>query len=189
MVNGIDGDQNCLLLTECLLDDLAQTSRISLNQQAILVPTKRRIGEQDINLIRQDETSGRTILALRGSYSATAEGVAQLVAQLFHQATVNRIGQVRNESSVRTFSNSGNELLLASAKCLDTLQGFFPTDLLALGPFNSDFRLQGFHRDPPSALCRKRKQIYKPKTTTKKRGGPQGPIYRFLILLSGLKIP
>src|SRR3990167_7545201 len=97
MVNGIDGDQNCLLLTECLLDDLAQTSRISLNQQAILVPIKRRIGEQDIDLIRQDETSGRTILALRGSYSATAKRVAQLVAQLFHQATVNRIGQVRNE--------------------------------------------------------------------------------------------
>ena len=52
---------------------------------------------------------------------------------------------------MRTYSNSGNELLLASAKRLDTLQGFFSTNLLTLGPFNSDFRLQGFHRNPLSA--------------------------------------
>lgn len=97
MVNRIHGDQNCLLLTECLLDDLTQTSGISLNQQPILDLTKRRIGEQNSDLIRQDETSGRTILASCGSHRATAEGVAQLVAQLFHQATANRIRQIRNE--------------------------------------------------------------------------------------------
>jgi len=45
------------------------------------------------------------------------------------------------KSSIRTFSNSGNELLPPFAKRLDPLQSFFPTNLLAFGPLDFDFLL------------------------------------------------
>ncbi len=70
---------------------------------------------------------------------------------------------------MRTLCNSGNELLLAFGKRLDSLQGFFPTDLLALGTFDFYFRLQGFHDNPPRALCRKRKQLGKTRTGTEEK--------------------
>jgi hypothetical protein len=58
MANRIHRDQNRLFTTERLLDDLAQASGVLLNQQPIFVPIKRRIGEQDIDFVRQDRTSG-----------------------------------------------------------------------------------------------------------------------------------
>src|SRR5919106_5602916 len=97
MVNRIHRDQDCLLIPEDLLNDLLQGCGILLKQQPILLPREGRVGEEDIDLIGQDRASSRTILALCRSHRATAEGVAQLIAQFFQQTSVNRVWQVRNE--------------------------------------------------------------------------------------------
>ena len=64
---------------------------ILLDQQTVPIPVKRRIREQDINLIRQDRTGSGTILAVSWNHRASAEGVAQFIPQLFQQALVDWI--------------------------------------------------------------------------------------------------
>jgi hypothetical protein len=49
------------------------------------------------------------------------------------------------KSSMRTFSDSGNEFLLPLWERLDALQGFFASDLFPLRPLDRCLFPQGFH--------------------------------------------
>jgi len=49
------------------------------------------------------------------------------------------------KSSMRTFSDSGNEFLLPLWECLDAFQGFFARDLFPLRPFHLYLFPQRFH--------------------------------------------
>lgn len=72
---------------------------------------------------------------------------------------------------MRTFSNSGNELLLAFGKRFNSLQGFFPADLFTLGAFDFYFWIYSSHNHSSGGLCRKRRELCKKGTVKDERAG------------------